>query len=199
LLLSSEEIKMRRLLFRATAAALLVSSIALGALSAPPPVPKPGPVNKPLPPTTAKAYLQSWVDWCKQSKPGWSPNRVHLVMVSNCPDKQQDAGYTETDQNDLSLVGKTQLQTTGDTHYYNNKRWGPGFSTYPFDPKVADHPKLTLDAATGQATVPSGVFPGALVTIDLQYAHGVLYGQASRTDEMFVITLTQQPGRPPPP
>src|SRR5262245_30975375 len=98
---------MRRFLFRAAAAALLVSSIALGALSAPPQPPKTGQVNKPLPPMTAKDYLQTWVNWCKQSKPVWSPNRVHLVMVSNCPDKQQDAGYTETDQNDLSLVGKT--------------------------------------------------------------------------------------------
>jgi hypothetical protein len=72
-------------------------------------------------------------------------------------------------------------------------------ASYPFDPSGADHPKLTLDAATGKATVPSVVSPGLLVTIDLEYAHGVLYGQYSGTGEMFVITLKQVPGQPPPP
>jgi hypothetical protein len=88
----------------------------------------------------------------------------------------------------------------GDAHYYNNKRWSPGgFTSYPFDPNGADHPKLTLDAATGQVTVPSVVSPGSVVTIDLQYAGGVLYGQDRWTGEMFVITLTQRPGAAPPP
>jgi hypothetical protein len=120
-------------------------------------------------------------------------------MVSNCPDKQQDASYTETDLADLSLVGNTQLQTTGDTHYYNNRRWGTGgFPTYPFDPSQTDHAKITLDVATGQATVPSAAFPGSVVTIDLQYNRGVLYGQDGRTGEMFVITLTERPGAPTP-
>jgi hypothetical protein len=92
------------------------------------------------------------------------------------------------------------LQTTGDTHYHNNKRWSPGgFTSYPFDPSRTDHPKITLDAATGQANVPSVVFPGSVVTIDLQYSRGVLYGQDGRTGEMFVITLTERHGAPTPP
>jgi hypothetical protein len=120
-------------------------------------------------------------------------------MVSNCPDKQQDATYTE---GDLSLSGSTRLQTTpsygamSDTHYYNNKRWYlQGLLTnYPFDPKRADHPQLSLDASSGKATVPS--VSGGAPTIDLQYARGVLYGQYFSTGEMYVITLKQVPGQP---
>jgi hypothetical protein len=108
----------------ATLAALAILGTSTPMTSADPPqvVPK----KPPPPPVTAKSYLQELVNWCKQSKPGRSPNHLHLVMVSNCPDKNQDVSYTE---GDLSLVGSIHLQTTvshgemSDTHYYNNKRW----------------------------------------------------------------------------
>jgi hypothetical protein len=211
-LLSNKEIAMRPFscLRRRHAAAVFAAVAALAILGAstqmtsavPLQVPK-KPPPPPPPPVTAKSYLQELVNWCKLSKPGWSPNYLHLVMVSNCPDKNQDASYTE---GDLALVGSTHLQTAmthgemSDTHYYNNKRWSKqgSFTTYPFDPTGADHPKLALDAATGKATVPSVASPGSLVTIDLEYAHGVLYGQYSGTGEMFVITLKKVPGQQPP-
>jgi hypothetical protein len=158
------------------------------------------PQKPPPPPITAKSYLQELVNWCKQSKPGWSPNTVHLVMVSNRPDPQQNATYTE---GYLSVSGTNQLQTTvtngtvSDTVYYNNKRYNcppGGFPVNPFDasPGSVQHLKITLDATTGKATI------GLLNTFNLTYSQGVLYGQ-NRFGEMYVITLKKVPGQPFPP
>jgi hypothetical protein len=146
----------------------------------------------------AKSYLQGFVDFCNQSKPGYMPNSVGVVMVSNRPDANQDATYTE---GTLAVVkGTKQLQTMSggkmtDTRYFNNQRWnippvGGDLSipVYPFDPKHTDQPLLTLDAATGKATLPGGV------SITLTYSNAVLYGQTSN-GEMFVITLKKVAGQ----
>jgi hypothetical protein len=158
------------------------------------------PVGGPPMVLDAKGYIQGFVDFCNQSKPGYFPNTAGLVMVSNRPDANQDATYTEAA---LSVVmGSKKLQTTAnggkmsDVRYFNNKRWSKpaqpgqlfGDGPFPFDPSAADHPTLALDAATGKATLPGGV------TVNLQYSNGVLYGQAS-TGEMFVITLKKIAGQ----